>query len=358
MPTLVDTSDHPARDQAEYWRHLISSAFGPFHVRPRLPGGFAARLSGRVLGPVEAGDVWAPAHAVQRSARQIARDTRECYKLGLMLRGSCVLRQNGRLIQVGVGDVVFYDLTRPVEISFDAHHIFTVVIPHSAVPLPQNRLAAFGGTLLGGRAPTGRLVSSFLGALAEAAAEDGAETRAAPAANDSVANDSAANGAAANGSAPEGTDAGASGEFYARHLGGALVELVTGAAGEWLGAPPSPSREGAEMLRAIEEWIEARLHDPSLCPAAIAAAHHISVRQLYRVFQPTGTTVARYVRTRRLEHCRRELGDPFLGTQRIGAIANRWGLPDAAAFSRAFRAAYGQTPTDYRARATGIQRDA
>ncbi|MFD0535541.1 hypothetical protein ACFQY7_19115 [Actinomadura luteofluorescens] len=174
MPTLVDTSDHPARDQADFWRHLISSAFGPFHVQPRLPGGFAARLSGRALGPVEAGDVYAPAHAVRRSARQIARDTRECYKLGLVLRGSCVLRQNGRRAVVGAGDVVFYDLTRPVEIAFDAHHIFTVVIPHSAVPLPRERLAAFGGTLLGGRGRTGRLVSSFLAALAESGEEDAA----------------------------------------------------------------------------------------------------------------------------------------------------------------------------------------
>ncbi|MFA1541738.1 helix-turn-helix domain-containing protein [Actinomadura monticuli] len=122
---------------------------------------------------------------------------------------------------------------------------------------------------------------------------------------------------------------------------------------------PSDARVGgAETLRAIQEWIEARLHDPALCPAAIAAAHHISVRQLYRVFRPAGTTVARYVRARRLENCRRELADPFLGAQRIGAIAGRWGLPDAAAFSRAFRAAYGQTPTAYRARAAGLGRPA
>ncbi|NKZ06826.1 helix-turn-helix domain-containing protein [Actinomadura latina] len=145
--------------------------------------------------------------------------------------------------------------------------------------------------------------------------------------------------------------------------GGAIVELVTGAAGEWLGEPPAPtpesaeSAESAEMLRAIREWIEERLPDPALSPAVIAAAHHISVRQLYRVFRPAGTTVARYVRARRLENCRRELSDPFLGTERIGAIADRWGLPDAAAFSRAFRAAYGQTPTACRARATGLRRD-
>lgn len=131
---------------------------------------------------------------------------------------------------------------------------------------------------------------------------------------------------------------------------------AAGLAGAWPGAAPSPSREGTEMLKAIEEWIEARLPDPSLCPAAIAAAHHISVRQLYRVFQPTGTTVARYVRTRRLENCRRELADPVHGAQPIAVIANRWGLPDAAAFSRAFRTAYGQTPTAYRARTAGIRR--
>ncbi|MEO3825565.1 helix-turn-helix domain-containing protein [Actinomadura sp. B10D3] len=112
----------------------------------------------------------------------------------------------------------------------------------------------------------------------------------------------------------------------------------------------------ASAFERIEAWIEGRLHDPSLSPASIAAAHHISVRQLYRVFRPSGTTVARHIRARRLENCRRELADPRFGAEPIGAIADRWGMSDAAAFSRAFRAAYGQTPTAYRARTAGIRR--
>lgn len=113
-----------------------------------------------------------------------------------------------------------------------------------------------------------------------------------------------------------------------------------------------PARDRADRGRhAITEWIEAHLRDPDLTPAAIAGAHHISVRQLYRVFGPSGTTVARYVRDLRLERCRRELADPSLSGLRIGAIASRWGLPDAAGFSRAFRAAYGLSPSAYRARA-------
>ncbi|MFD0686134.1 AraC-like ligand-binding domain-containing protein [Actinomadura fibrosa] len=334
MPTLVSTSDHPAAEQADYWRHLIASAFGPFHLRPAEGGPFAARLVCRTFGAVETGEVRAPAHAVRRGPRQIARDTRECYKLGLVLSGSCVLRQNGRQVRVGAGDVVFYDLTRPVEISFDAHRLFTVVIPHRAVPLSVDRLSALGGTLLTDRVRTGRPMTSLLAALAADAAATGG--------------DPAGDGAADAGQAAD--------EPYTDHLGGAIVELVTGAASEWLGAEPVPCPDRAEMLRAIVAWIEARLHDPALTPSAIAEAHHISVRQLYRVFQPKGTTVARYVRSRRLEHCRCELRDPFLATQRIGAIACRWGMPDAAAFSRAFRAAYGVAPSAYRAAATGLGR--
>ncbi|MFD0899098.1 AraC-like ligand-binding domain-containing protein [Actinomadura sediminis] len=348
MATLVRTSDRPAADQADFWRHTISSAFGPFHLRPAAPrDAFPARLLGRTYGDVEAGDVRAPAHEVRRGDRQIARDTRECYKIGLVLRGSCVLRQNGRRVAVAAGDAVFYDLTRPVEIAFGAHHIFTVVIPHRALPLPHARVAALGGTLLSARARTGRAVTSLLAALAEDAREHGEDGE-----------DRGRGGHGGPGGDPDGP-APLSDEPYAHHLGGAIVELVAGAAGEWLGlrgecADRAPER--AAMLRAVREWIEARLHEPDLCPARIADAHHISVRQLYRLFQPTGTTVARYVRERRLEHCRRELADPFLGTQRIGAIAARWGMPDAAGFSRAFRAAYGVTPSAYRAASTGLHR--
>ncbi|WP_433152417.1 helix-turn-helix domain-containing protein [Actinomadura nitritigenes] len=117
-----------------------------------------------------------------------------------------------------------------------------------------------------------------------------------------------------------------------------------------------PGPEEAAAVRAIKEWIEAHLRDPDLTPAAIAAAHHVSVRQLYRVFEPSGTTVARYVRDLRLERCRRELSDPSLAGLRIGAIASRWGLPDAAGFSRAFRAAYGLSPSAYRERAADPHR--
>lgn len=54
------------------------------------------------------------------------------------------------------------------------------------------------------------------------------------------------------------------------------------------------------------------------------------------------------VREQRLEKCRRDLADPACAGRPIHAVASRWGFTDAAAFSHAFRAAHGSTPTDYR----------
>ncbi|HEX2315447.1 MAG TPA: helix-turn-helix domain-containing protein [Thermomonospora sp.] len=309
--TRISTAGRPPAEQAEYWRHVVSSAFGPLHVRPPHRDGFAAGLVGRALGPVQAAEVRAPAHAVTRSARQVDRDTRECYKLGLVLRGTCLLRQNGHDALVRPGHLVLYDLTRPVEIAFTAHRIVTVLIPHQAIAVPPARLGRLGGTVLTERTRSGRLVASLMAALAE------------------------------DGDTADGP--------HAPHLGEALVELVTGAISEHLGEQTPPPDPDAEALwHAVRDWIEKHLPDPALTPATIAEAHHLSVRQLYRVFQARGTTVAGYVRTRRLERCRRDLRDPRLADRTIGAIAAHWGFPDAATFSRAFRTAYGVTPTTYR----------
>ncbi|MEV6993119.1 helix-turn-helix domain-containing protein [Streptomyces sp. NPDC093228] len=81
-----------------------------------------------------------------------------------------------------------------------------------------------------------------------------------------------------------------------------------------------------------------------MSPGAIAAAHNISLRSLHRLFQEQNLTVAGWIRARRLERCRRD-------DRPARAIAARWGFADPAHFNRAFRAAYGMPPGDYRHRA-------
>jgi AraC-like DNA-binding protein len=59
-------------------------------------------------------------------------------------------------------------------------------------------------------------------------------------------------------------------------------------------------------------------------------------------------TVSGWIRQRRLEGCRRDLLDPTFGDRSVSAIAARWGLTDAAHFSRLSVAAYGLPPAEYR----------
>jgi AraC-like DNA-binding protein len=133
-------------------------------------------------------------------------------------------------------------------------------------------------------------------------------------------------------------------------LGTAVLDLLTVALAARLdreGRVSQDTRRRA-LLRRIHAFIEQHLHDPDLSPATIAAAHHISLRYLYKLFEAQQTTVAGWIRRRRLERCRRDLLDPALLGRPVSAIGTRWGLPNPAHFSRAFRAAYGLAPVEYR----------
>ncbi|MGK5532137.1 helix-turn-helix domain-containing protein [Streptomyces sp. URMC 129] len=111
------------------------------------------------------------------------------------------------------------------------------------------------------------------------------------------------------------------------------------------------STAGTETLARIRTFIDEHLTDPDLSPESIARAHRISVRYLHKLFQNDGTTVSRWVRRRRLEACRQELGRTANRTIAVAAVAHRWGFSSPSHFSRAFRDAYGMSPTEWHARA-------
>jgi hypothetical protein len=85
------------------------------------------------------------------------------------------------------------------------------------------------------------------------------------------------------------------------------------------------------------------------------------LRYLYRIFEAEQTTVGSWIRSRRLDHCRRDLTDPTLPDRPVSAVGARWGFVDATHFTRAFKTEYGVTPGEYRRLCTrsapaGIQR--
>ena len=108
----------------------------------------------------------------------------------------------------------------------------------------------------------------------------------------------------------------------------------------------SDPRTKGGRLSAVRSHIEAHLSSAGLTPLSTARALGISVRQIHLMFKPTGTTFSRYVLARRLEEARRELvAQPG---RSVLDVALSCGIESSTVFYRAFRNAFGTTPTDYR----------
>ena len=122
-----------------------------------------------------------------------------------------------------------------------------------------------------------------------------------------------------------------------------------------------PYRTSHPFLRSIGPVVELvftlvqHIEDPNVIAAAQAGMMRqgvgrmlgVSRSRLYRLFEPLGGVTA-YIRRQRLLAAHRALLDP-LETSAIVAISERVGFPDASAFSRAFRAEFGYSPSHARA---------
>jgi AraC-like DNA-binding protein len=99
-------------------------------------------------------------------------------------------------------------------------------------------------------------------------------------------------------------------------------------------------------LQAARQSIERNFHRHDLSPEVTARMLGISVRQLHLLFEPTNTTYAGFLRAKRLAHARWLLDRST--TQPVADIAFACGFASLATFYRAFRSAYGHSPSELR----------
>jgi AraC-like DNA-binding protein len=141
-------------------------------------------------------------------------------------------------------------------------------------------------------------------------------------------------------------------------LAGAVVALVGHAMGACAAsAAPQPAQPvPLESLVTLCRYVEDNLTARDLGGAKLAATFGLSRASLYRLFAPVGG-VASFIRGRRLARALHELTTPGLQNRRIGPIAYQAGFHSIAAFNRAFRAAYGETPRNVRKPISGLAPD-
>jgi AraC-like DNA-binding protein len=320
MSTVIRTDQVPAADRVDFVEDMAASMWVPMKIRPlhEADTNFCGEFRASGLGAMQVVVMEVMPADVRRTPELICQADPDMVKMVLICGGnSCVVEQGGRQAQVSAGDLTCYDTRRPyrVTIGVDGNRptqVMTFMFPPSMLPLCRGRLKDLTAIRIPASAGVGDLTSQFLLQLAR-----------------NIDHYSPAEAA--------------------RLSTAALEVLATRLAGEmdirdW----GTPEDRRHALLTTIQAFIQRHLGDPGLSPAMIAAAHHVSLRSLHQLFHDEGLTVAGWIRRRRLEGCRRDLSDPALDSRPVAAIAARWGFSSPGDFSRAFRAAHGLPPAEYR----------
>jgi AraC-like DNA-binding protein len=272
------------------------------------PSRFRGSLAGNAAGDVHLLSIASTSQSVTRSPSMIERSSQKYYKFTVMEHGSGVFVQDGREAVLNEGDMTIYATDLPYTLLFERDvRVSVLMFPKDMLRLPTPLMQNVTGTRISGSTGIGSVVRPFVSALAAQLEDVG----------------------------------GVTGRRLLRSAVGLVGELI-----EPLGTDPGDRYSG--FRRAVVDYIEEHLSDPELDPPRVAAALYVSLRQLYCAFEGTGVHVAGLIRSRRLERCFEDLGDPRLVSTTVAAIGVSNGFPDAAHFSRLFKARYGVSPSSLR----------
>jgi AraC family transcriptional regulator, positive regulator of tynA and feaB len=297
-------------DVADQWGQIVSAAYGPWTVaipeRPH-PDAFQAWLRRWRIDDLALVDGKSGPSFGTRTRHQRLDTDGEFVAVMIVQAGAETITQRHIEATMTPGDVVAWDSTNRYRFTVrESLSKRSMLIPWTALDEVGGRSWMRDGVRLDATAPAARLLTSHLGTLSEV----------------SPGLSSAAMSAART----------------------AALELFVGALRSDSDVCSAESVRPA-LRASIERYIDRHLFDGAVTPAALAAAHWVSIRTVYRVFSATGQTVGEVVRARRLARARAEVTD---SDRPISVIAHRWGFSDTSHFSRTFKAHYGCSPTDYR----------
>ncbi|GAB92485.1 helix-turn-helix domain-containing protein [Gordonia rhizosphera] len=298
------------------WRLAVSRRMQPLFIESLDDTDFHADVRLIEQSGIQLWDIAATPHHFQRTA-QHARDAREpLVSLAMQLDGSGTTVQGGRTTELGPGDYTLLDWTSPYSREFETgHRMAVILVPRRVIGVSDTPTSAFN-VRLDGHEGLGPLTTGLISGLLNSW----------PTVSRSPSDESVLQASFL-----------ILRQAIAQHLDQAEVD------------PVNPQR--LQTLE-IRRYILDNLGDPSLDPQTVADAHFMSLRQLHKLFNGDGVTVAAWMRLQRLERIRMDLGDPALKQLSLAAIFNRWGIESTTNASRLFRREFGVSPQQFRRNCT------
>ncbi len=296
-----------ARELFGSWRETIAPIFDVRPLTCDWDAGFHAELDRHHLSTALVGQVATSAQHYERSESLIGAVGVDHLLIQRYEAGHTTLDLDGEEIHAGAGDVLVFDLSRPIRSHATDMRAVNLVLPRSLLALDAGSLDRVHGTVLPGASPLGSLAGDHLRSLLKAAPT--LEPVAAP------------------------DIAKASAQLLSACLSPALMRDSE--------APATLAASVAMICR----FIDRRIGDPDLDARMLCSAFGLSRSALYRLFAPIGG-VSDYIRQRRLARARLALNASARGRGGIGKIARQFGFSSDDAFSRAFKAQFGIAPRD------------
>lgn len=275
------------------------------HHRP-----FWARVEAAGDGLVRAGLVRATPHTVRRGPHVMSSTDPDLFKVTLHRRGSALASQDGRQHRVAAGELLVLDTSRAYSLVLPEQcEVVVLGLPRDLLGPHARALAGRSGTSVPTDAGVRALCATVLSGVG-----DHLDALAAP------------------------------------RVGRSLADTLTTLLISSLADVPAERVElpGLSLLERIMHYALANLRDPELTGAAVARAHHISVRRLQQLFQGEERTFRAWLLHERLLRVHHDLGDPALRSVSTSAIAESWGIRDTAHLARRMRKEFGCTVTELR----------
>ncbi|CAN5583134.1 helix-turn-helix domain-containing protein [soil metagenome] len=298
-------------DRADELLQLVAENLVAVEFSYREGGPVAADAKIDVFGDIKHASGYSSVVVAERTAALARDDSRPTLVLGMQRFGTSIVVQHGREAVLRPGELMLWDSTAPfTNVDTGGIRDSQFHVPIDRLALPHDLITKLCAVPLNPGHPVGDLAYTYFRRLA-----------ARPDLFDSAA------------------DA----------LGAPSIELVRALITTHLDATElGKDAMHATLQTRIMEYLRAHLHEPDLNAAQVAAEHHISVRQLYKVLAAGGIMLGDWVRAERLAGCRRDLADPAWRVSAIGSVARRWGFADPSSFARMFRAEYGVSPREWR----------
>lgn len=314
MHRTVSTDNVEPSQRLAFWTDMVCNTYVQLDCDAAAGrSGIEGHIDADTLATLQLSRVTATPQVVRRTAAKIARATEDYFLVSIQTQGEGTIVQDGRAARLAPGDFALYDSTRPYELHFEApFQQYVLRLPGPTLRTTLRDTQSLTASTVSGQRGAGHLM---IGMIQTLAADIG-----------TLAPESAA----------------------------AVAESVTQILIAGLAGLPAARQQPVSHLTAyhreqIRACARARLRDPALSVASIAAQLQLSPSTLHRAWAGEACSIAEWIWSQRLDAARRDLCDPGLGARSVSDIAFSWGFNDAAHFSRAFRARFGCSARELRA---------